>query len=60
MAIIENDCIITTGTSLINAFDKLEVMEYSAKSVIMTPNVGPIVRITDEEVEEIEVAFGLK
>lgn len=60
VAIIENDCIITTGTSLINAFDKLEVMEYSAKSVIMTPNVGPIVRITDEEVEEIEVAFGLK
>ena len=60
VAIIENDCVITTGTSLINAFDKLEVMEYSAKSVIMTHNVGQIVRITDEEVDEIEVAFGLK
>jgi L-fuculose-phosphate aldolase len=60
VAIIENDCVIATGTSLINAFDKLEVMEYSAKSVILTHNVGSIIRISDEEVDELEVAFGLK
>ncbi|MBQ7064582.1 MAG: class II aldolase/adducin family protein [Firmicutes bacterium] len=60
VAIIENDCVITTGKSLINAFDRLEVMEYSAKSVIMTHTLGDIVHITDEEVDEIEVAFGLK
>ncbi len=60
VAIIENDCVITTGDSLISAFDKLEVMEYSAKSVIMTRNVGPIVKITDEEIDELEEAFHLK
>lgn len=60
VAIIENDCIIVTGQSLINAFDKLEVMEYSARSVIMTRNVGQIVHISDEEVDELEIAFGIK
>jgi hypothetical protein len=35
-------------------------MEYSAKSVIMTRNVGPIVKITDEEIDELEEAFHLK
>ena len=60
VAIIENDCVITTGNSLINAFDRLEVMEYSAKSIIMTHHVGPIVPITEEEVDEIETVFKLK
>ena len=60
VAIIENDCVLVTGTSLINAFDRLEVMEYSAKSVIDTANIGNIVKISDKEVDEIEVAFNLK
>ena len=60
VAIIENDCIIVTGQSLINAFDKLEVMEYSARSVVMTRNVGQIVHISEEEVDELEIAFGIK
>lgn len=60
VAIIENDCAIAAGTSLLNAFDRLEVMEYSAKSLIEARSIdGDIVNINDEEVKEIETVFKL-
>ena len=59
VCIVENDCVIVTGDSLLNAFDRLEVMEYSAKSVVYTHTIGHIVRISDDEVSEIEQAFHL-
>lgn len=58
--IIENDCVIVGGTSLLNAFDRLEVMEYSAKSVIdATALGGNIQKISDDEIKEIEKVFNL-
>ena len=60
VVIIENDCIIAAGTSLLNAFDRLEVMEYSAKSLVEAASLGgEVVKISPEEVKEIEVAFNL-
>ena len=59
VAIIENDCVITTGETLLKAFDRLEVMEYSAKSVIDAASLGGIVKISSAEVDDIEDAFGL-
>mgnify|MGYP002514365023 FL=1 len=60
VAIIENDCAIAAGTSLANAFDRLEVMEYSAKSLIQAQSIaGNIVKISDSEVKEIEKVFNL-
>ncbi len=54
----KNDCVITVGTSLLNAFDRLEVMDYSAKSVIQTRVLGaPVISIEDEEVDVIREAF---
>lgn len=55
--IAENDCVIVTGSSLINAFDKLEVMEYSAKAIVSSKALGDIVEITDEEVKDLREAF---
>ena len=55
--IAENDCVIVTGSSLINAFDKLEVMEYSAKAIVSYKTLGDIVAITDEEVKDLREAF---
>lgn len=56
---VENDCLIVTGASLLNAFDRLEVAEYSAKAVIASKALGPLVTISDDEVAEIEEAFNL-
>lgn len=60
IVIIENDCVIVTGSSLLNAFDRLEVLEYSAKAMISVRKIGDIVKITDKEVKDIEVAFHLE
>ncbi|MGI6696238.1 MAG: class II aldolase/adducin family protein [Christensenellales bacterium] len=57
--IIENQCVICTGHDLLNAFDRLEVLEFSAKAVIAAKEIGPVVQINDHQVKEIEEAFNL-
>ncbi|MDR1664847.1 MAG: class II aldolase/adducin family protein [Clostridiales bacterium] len=54
-----NNQIIVTGNSLINAFDRLEVMEATARSIISAREIGSLVPISDEEVKELDVAFNL-
>lgn len=57
--IVENDCVIVIGDSLLDAFDKLEVLEFTAKAIIDTKNLGDIKLISQKEIEEIEEAFKL-
>ena len=57
--IVDNKCVIVTGTSLLNAFDRLEVLEYSAKAVIAAKDIGDIIKISPEEIRDIEEAFHL-
>ncbi len=59
MLICQNDCVIVTGSSLLNAFDRLEVAEFTAKSVIAARELGEIVHISDGEIEDIKKAFHL-
>lgn len=58
IVLLENDGVLVTGASLLNAYDKLEVMEYSAKAILNTNKIGNIVKISDEEVKELRDAFG--
>jgi L-fuculose-phosphate aldolase len=57
---VDNDCVIVTGESLLQAFDRLEVMESTAHSIINSMAVGNIVHISQEEVADLKVAFNLK
>ena len=57
---VDNDCVIVTGNSLLQAFDRLEVMESTAHSIINSGAIGNIVHITQQEVDELKVAFNLK
>ena len=57
--LVENDCIIVTGDSLLHAFDRLELAEYSAKAIIYSKGLGDIVSINDKQVTEIEKAFNM-
>lgn len=59
VVIAENDCVIVAGQSLLNAFDRLEVAEYSAQAIIMAASVGHIVHIDDKQIKDIDVAFNL-
>ena len=60
VSLVQNDCVIAVGTSLVNAFDRLEVLEYSAKALIAAANIGNVTMISDEQVEEIDQAFNLQ
>jgi L-fuculose-phosphate aldolase len=60
MLICENDCVLVAGNSLMNAFDRLEVAEFTAKSIIASRELGGIVHISDEEISDINAAFRLE
>jgi L-fuculose-phosphate aldolase len=47
------------GTDILSAFDRLEVAEFSAKSLIDTAVLGPLVPIGNNEIHDLEKAFGL-
>lgn len=56
-AMLANDSIIVATDSLINAFDRLEVAEFAAKSLVLATPAGELHPITDKEVEDLRVAF---
>ena len=56
-AMLANDSIVVASDSLINAFDRLEVAEFSAKSLVLAAPAGKLHPITDQEVEDLRVAF---
>ena len=59
VVIVNNQCVIVTGASLLNAYDRLEVLEYSAAAMIAAKDIGEVVYITEDEVKAIEEAFHL-
>jgi len=59
VVILENDSLMFAGTTLLNAFDRLEVAEYSAKAIIAARELGDIVAIGPPQVEELVAAFNL-
>jgi L-fuculose-phosphate aldolase len=59
LALVQNDCVVVTGESLLQAFDRLEVAEYSARSLIAARALGQVVMIDGAQAAEIEKAFKL-
>jgi L-fuculose-phosphate aldolase len=55
--LINNDAIVVTGNSLLQAFDRLEVAEFSAKSLCMGKAIGEFYPIGEEEIDELRRAF---
>jgi L-fuculose-phosphate aldolase len=55
--IIQNDSVIITGSSLLQAFDRLEVAEFSAKSLIMGKSLGKLIPIDTQQIEELRKKF---
>jgi L-fuculose-phosphate aldolase len=48
-----------TGASLLDAFDRLEVAEFSARSIVASVGLGPVVHIDGADIEDIRASFGL-
>lgn len=54
---LENDSVVVTGDKLINTFDRLEVADFSARSLILAAPLGTLKPITDAEIEDLRAAF---
>ncbi len=60
IAFVENDLVLIAGTDPLNAYDRLEVLEFGARSLCYIEAMnGKIAPISDGEIREIEKAFGL-
>jgi L-fuculose-phosphate aldolase len=55
--LIRNDTVLTTGASLHQAFDRLEVADFTAFSLINTLHIGALVPIGEQEVKDLEAKF---
>jgi L-fuculose-phosphate aldolase len=56
--LFENDTLLATGESIHQAFDRLEVADFTALSLLNTLHIGPLVPISDAEFKELEEKFG--
>jgi L-fuculose-phosphate aldolase len=57
VVLLQNDCVLTTGSSVLQAFDRLEVAEFTARSLIETASIGALVPIGDDEITAIKAKF---
>lgn len=57
IAIIKNDSIIATGKSMLETFDRLEVAEFSAQSLIESSMLGDLVAIGQQEIDDLVEKF---
>ncbi len=55
--IIQNDAVLITGDKLLQTFDRLEVAEFSAKSLVLAKPIGQLLPIKDHQVEELRRVF---
>ncbi len=57
--ILENDGVQVVGTSVLDAFDRLEVLETTAEAMINSRPLGAMAPMCDAAIEELKTAFGL-
>ena len=58
-AILENDGVVVTGTSVLDAFDRLEVLESTAEALINARSIGELSVMGDDVIEELRTAFSM-
>ncbi|MGI6199782.1 MAG: class II aldolase/adducin family protein [Christensenellales bacterium] len=59
MVMVENQGIVVTGKSLVNAFDRLEVADVSARAIIEANTVGALITMNAAQTTQIEEVFHL-
>ena len=59
VALLENDGALVLGRSILEAFDRLEVLESTAESLINGRLLGAIAPMSDETIEELKRRFAL-
>lgn len=58
-ALLQNDGVVVTGRSVLDTFDRLEVLESTAEAVINAGAVGPVSPMPPEVIDELVQEFQL-
>ena len=60
VVLFENSRIVTTGNSLFTAFDRLEVAEATAASILTAKEAGQVIYLSEAEIQALRTAFHLE
>lgn len=55
--ILENDGVLVTGADVLEAFDRLEVLESTAEAIINCGAIGSLMPLSDEVTRDLDAAF---
>ena len=55
--LLENDGCLVVGISILDTFDRLEVLETTAEAIINSRSIGTITPMPDEVIKELRLAF---
>lgn len=58
-AILENDGVLVTGSSVLDAFDRLEVLEATSEAVINATSIGNVSAMSQSVIDELRSTFKL-
>lgn len=56
-ALLQNDGVLVTGATILEAFDRLEVIESTAEAIINCRALGPLAPMSDETIRDLDAAF---
>ena len=56
-ALLENDGVLVVGTSILDTFDRLEVLETTAEAIINSRPIGHVSPMSDSVIDELRAAF---
>ena len=59
IAILANDGVQVCGTTVLDAFDRLEVLEATAEAMINSHSIGTMVPMSDAAIDEMKAAFNM-
>ena len=59
IALLQNDGVLVLGTSILDAFDRLEVLETTAEALINSRPLGKVAPMSETVIRELESAFSL-
>ncbi len=58
VVLVKNECVMVAGSKLLQAFDYLEVAEFSAKSLVLSTSLGTMIPISEDQVNELGKVMG--
>lgn len=57
IVLLQNDAVLATGTTILQAFDRVEVAEFSAQALINSLTIGDLIPIEEHEIDDLKRKF---